>query len=440
MQTVRASLTRLKSLIDTELPDGQDVFGYAGVTKKSLKDAIDVSYSLTQLIDDYDPKFTFEIIAFKRYSSAAYQTLKKLLEGENELKKKQLDRFLTTFAALIEKTKLVHYVVKGEGFRSEVELGELKSEVEELQKLKTSLSTEISELKSAHKEGLESAKQLEIAWTTSSELADKITILSTKSVKESTGIEEAAAKVETWTEEISEAKTGFASTSEAIGALSRKFQSQSEELDKNLAASEKSRQNIESLEKSCVSLENRIKEILGDSNRVGMGASFKARKDDLKWPHFIWGGVFLMSLVGLLFFSFFNVLPELKSHNVQWLALLAKSLFTFPLIWSAWFAARQYGQLSKVREDYAFKEAMAMAFEGHRQATREIDQDLAISLLQCCIGNMASNPIRLLCGKGDHGSPAHEALDSISNQFSKLKRAKASISGVGELEIENESS
>jgi hypothetical protein len=59
MQTVRASLTRLKALIDTQLPDGQDVFGYPGVSKQSLKDAIDVSYSLTQLIDDYDPKFTF---------------------------------------------------------------------------------------------------------------------------------------------------------------------------------------------------------------------------------------------------------------------------------------------------------------------------------------------------------------------------------------------
>jgi hypothetical protein len=319
-----------------------------------------------------------------------------------------------------------------------VELGELKGEVEELKKLKDSLSAEITELKTAHSEGLESAKQLDDAWQTSSKLADKLLTLSVKTTKDSASIEEAASKVETWTDEISDAKTGFASTSEAIGALSRKFQSQSDELDRNLAASEKSRETLGQLEKSCTSLEERIKEILGDSNRVGMGASFKARKDDLKWPHITWCIVFLSSLVGLLVFSLYNVLPGLKTPSVDWLSLLAKSFFTFPLVWSAWFAARQYGQISKVREDYAFKEATSMAFEGHRQATREIDQDLAISLLQCCIGNMAANPIRLLNGKSDHGSPAHEALESILSQFSKIKRAKATLPDGGELEVENQ--
>ena len=77
MQTFRANLTRLRSLIDSSVPDGPDIFDYQGVSKEVLFDALDVMAALSSQIGDYDEKFTFEIVALKRFASATYQTLKK---------------------------------------------------------------------------------------------------------------------------------------------------------------------------------------------------------------------------------------------------------------------------------------------------------------------------------------------------------------------------
>ncbi len=46
-----------------------------------------------------------------------------------------------------------------------------------------------------------------------------------------------------------------------------------------------------------------------------------------------------------------------------------------PFIWLGWFSAVQYGYVSRVREDYAFKFAASMAFEGYKKEAREVDEN-----------------------------------------------------------------
>ena len=65
MQHFRSNLTRLKRHFEQKLPDGEDIFGYSGITKPLLVSAIDLAYKLSQEIEEHDDT-RFEVIALRR--------------------------------------------------------------------------------------------------------------------------------------------------------------------------------------------------------------------------------------------------------------------------------------------------------------------------------------------------------------------------------------
>jgi len=438
MQTFRGNVTRLRKLISSSLPDGDDIYGYAGISKKSLDDAIDVTYSISHLIDDFDPKFSFEIVAFKRFASTNYQSLKKLLEGDEDLKKKQFDRFLTTFSGLIEKTKVVHYVVKGEGFRNEIEIGQIIKDLDTLRSFESSFVSLRANIDQTLNEGKQASQELIAEWEACEGTTVKIQKILSDVTHSDSIISAIHENVEEWRDEIAERRAEYITTSSSVETILKDLKNSKTDLDIHIEGATKIRSTLEELSKSCIELEKKTRSLLGDANRIEMGHSFKARKDSLSVPHYTWGAMFIISLLGLVIFSQTNLLPEFKGTIISWPNILAKGLFTFPLVWMAWFSARQYSQISKLREDYAFKEATAMAFEGHRSAAREVDELLEYRLLECCIANMSSNPIRLLGDKLDPGSPVHEALDGLLDRFKNVKRASVKTPGGTEVEVEQE--
>jgi hypothetical protein len=63
-------------------------------------------------------------------------------------------------------------------------------------------------------------------------------------------------------------------------------------------------------------------------------------------------------------------------------------------------------------EDYAFKEAAAMAFAGYRNEV-SADSELLKLLQESAIKNFGANPSKLLLKKADASSPIHEAIDKL---------------------------
>ncbi len=78
MQHFRSSLTRLKGLLEQKLPESADIYGYPGVSKQLLLNAVDTAYNLSQTIKDDDGS-RFEVISLKRAGSALYKKLKDYL-------------------------------------------------------------------------------------------------------------------------------------------------------------------------------------------------------------------------------------------------------------------------------------------------------------------------------------------------------------------------
>ncbi len=186
-------------------------------------------------------------------------------------------------------------------------------------------------------------------------------------------------------------------------------------------------QNVITQKKLFLEFENyrqQVSDILGDTNRAGMAGSFVARKEELKSSIELWERVFVGSLVCLILMAVFLISPSLSEH--RWDDLLFRVPLTAPIIWLAWFAAKQYGYNIRLREDYAYKAASAMAFEGFKRESIDESADMRTRLLKTAIKNFGDNPIRIFDGKGNHASPAHEYFEQF-NKDGKLMDVFKSI-------------
>lgn len=166
--------------------------------------------------------------------------------------------------------------------------------------------------------------------------------------------------------------------------------------------------------------EERRKEIAGllqNANKVGLAKSFQDKCKELTWIWRIWAVLFFFGITSLTWIGYSELLPLLLRDKLDPVSLGVRFMLTGPVIWFTWFAARQYAHVLRISEDYAFKEAAAMAFVGYRD---EVAADPAmIQLLQeNAIRNFGSNPAKLLLKKSDAASPLHDAFERA---FEKIK-------------------
>lgn len=171
-------------------------------------------------------------------------------------------------------------------------------------------------------------------------------------------------------------------------------------------------EEISKKKQEAADLLSEIRLIIGDANRAGMAGSFKARKDELLRPLRFAEGFMNSALLAVAGVSFWIVWPAIGQTGLAYGALLLKFTILFPLYWIAWSSSRKYSHLTRIREDYAYKYAAAMAFEGYSKHT-EKDPNLHRELLRLSLETMGNNPIRLYNTKNIPSSPLQESLNSI---------------------------
>ena len=210
--------------------------------------------------------------------------------------------------------------------------------------------------------------------------------------------------------------TGIKNNAITIETLTSSFSNLKVELENNKLAQEKLFQEFENYRQQAF-------DILGDTNRAGMAGSFTTRKTELKKSIDLWSRVFVGALVCLILVAIFIVSPSLSAQH--WDDLLFRIPLAAPIIWLGWFAAKQYGYAIRLSEDYAYKAASAMAFEGFKRESIDEGKDMHALLLKTAINNFGENPIRIYDGKGNHASPAHEFFDQVmmSNKLRELEKA-----------------
>jgi hypothetical protein len=161
--------------------------------------------------------------------------------------------------------------------------------------------------------------------------------------------------------------------------------------------------------------EDRRDEIAGlleNANKVGLARSFHDKRKELAWTWRAWAGAFVLGIAGLIWIGWAELLPLLRSGSPDPVAVVVRFMVAGPLVWFAWFAARQYGHVLRISEDYAFKEAAAMAFAGYRNEMGA-DPELLRMLQESAIRTFGANPSKMLLKRGDAASPLHELLEKV---------------------------
>ncbi len=151
---------------------------------------------------------------------------------------------------------------------------------------------------------------------------------------------------------------------------------------------------------------------------IGLAASFDQRRSRTASSMWVW-------VIGLLVALWLGA-----SQGAHRLELLAKvvttpgvggAAFAAQLVtalisigapmWFAWIATKQIGQRFRLSEDYAFKAAVAKAYEGYRKEAVRIDPEFEKRLFASALTRLEEAPLRLVETE-THGSPWHELLNS----------------------------
>ena len=439
MQHFRSNLTRLKTLIEQRLPEGDDIYGYKGISRESLLNAINVAYSLSQeIIEDDEPRF--EVISLKRAGSELYKNLKYFLDNESEGQDASIkfDNFLTGFSSLIEKTQITYFIVVKHCIRDEVELARIRSEIKEYEELKNELLIEREAVASEISSLSDLIESLKTNHSNSEAQAADIENWHDSTRQYFLKISEVHDSIAGWDEDVQESTVQFQTLSKQISDLALTANRNNEKLTGYVSdgqvAADKLKQTVVAHQK----LLDEIQETLEGANRVGMASSFDKRKNELAAQLKIWQWVFVGAILLIVIAAWSFIIPTLSSESTRLPEIIAELGIVFPLVWLGWFAAKQYGYTSKIKEDYAFKAASAMAYEGYKKAARDVNEDLESVLLEFSLFNMSQNPIRLY-GNGDmHGTPIHELTSQILEKFPRFKKVRAAVPTVGSVELSNQ--
>lgn len=437
MNQFRASLTRLKNLITEKLPDTPDIYGYPGVRKTSLLAALDGVYVLSQEIQDDD---RFEIVALKRAGSELYRRLKEYLEAEatQDEKRVSFNGFLDGLSQLIEKTRMTYFVVVKHGLRDDEELAKIRSTAAELLQTSDDLKDSVSTVTGQVEEIAASVTAINDAHERTEKQSGAIKAWHDSASTSATKIEQIRKNLEGLDEEIGEQKQTLKDMGDRLEKLLADSTISKDRLAQLLAQTEATEATLGASGRRHAELLEKINLSLEDANRIGMAASFKARKDELRSQQTSWQVTFIGTLFCIVLAVWHFILPTvtgLQKDMNDWTRLIAELGIVSPLIWLGWFAAKQYGYISRIREDYAFKSAAAMAYEGHKKAARETDKTLEEVLLQFSLYNMSQNPIRLYGDKDVHGTPAHEVASGILDKLKRFKKVSAESPTFGRVEI-----
>lgn len=151
-----------------------------------------------------------------------------------------------------------------------------------------------------------------------------------------------------------------------------------------------------------------------DLNAQGLSNAFADRAKKLTMYRLILDGVFI-----LLTFVLASVVIGFRVHyGVKDMTWLEWATLISPLslvIWLAWKVSSRSEIVGRLIEDYEFKTATALAFQGYKKEAAEANPSLLEDLIERAITNFGVNPVRLMPrAKSTHNSPAEALAEKLS--------------------------
>ncbi len=142
---------------------------------------------------------------------------------------------------------------------------------------------------------------------------------------------------------------------------------------------------------------------LGMATNVSLASSFSNRKNELSTESIWWIVGLVVSLVATIGIGCWRIHDVMEffqtdnfSYGVLFSNLILSFLICFAPFWGAWFSTRRLGYLFKLREDYAYKAATAIAFEGYRDQAAKYDENMEAQVIESVLKRFEEPPLRLM--------------------------------------------
>ena len=414
MKTEKQRLTRIITSIKEKFPEGNDIFGYNGVTKEGIISSLEQTYTFLSLLEEINDDI--ESVWIKRKLAKYFDEINVIIKEMNaETWIQRFDYFLDLVFEMRISVKQLYIALTDKPIRAEEDIRRAKDEYTELQDACNSIGEGLEIIKDGFvktEKLLEEMEALKINLTSANDEAKKI-IVSITGIEKKTN--ESSKTIEEVTPKIAATFTEIKELQKTLNVDAEKINTMSVTCEKNV---EKIKQREENLQKQIETdhkIQKEIQQTLQDVNKHGMAGAFLKRKRELRWTAVIWGLLSVISMGVLIFISYMFAIAVLDSDSSDIIRHLFKIPSVLAGIWLCWFCAKQFGYTIRIREDYSYKYAISMAFEGYKNETREINEELLEKLLEVTVANISTNPIILYNSKSNHGSPWHEITDGIKN-------------------------
>jgi hypothetical protein len=168
-------------------------------------------------------------------------------------------------------------------------------------------------------------------------------------------------------------------------------------------------------EKSFSAQFNRIEGLLPGATSVGLAKAYREQRESYDKPIARWSAVFVSTVTIMTVLSAILIYIQLGDKptlSEAFISFLKDLPFFIPTIWLAVFASKQQSQNKRLQQEYAFKEANAKSFDGHKKQIEELakqggaaDKEILSQLMAQLVIITSENPSKTLDNKYHNDSP-----------------------------------
>lgn len=183
-------------------------------------------------------------------------------------------------------------------------------------------------------------------------------------------------------------------------------------------AADQSEVEQEKASKAAATAAEKLKELnstLEKSITSSLGGAFQKKADNAKKLDLAWLVVLLIGIGSIVCLGYlrYPVMTELirERAEITYLAFqMLISIFSMSgPIWLSWVATKRLAKTFAISEDYAYKAAIAQAYQGYRDSVKDGDPLMQQRLFATVVTQLDANPVRFL--STDHpASPLQDLL------------------------------
>jgi hypothetical protein len=172
--------------------------------------------------------------------------------------------------------------------------------------------------------------------------------------------------------------------------------------DKILEATHKARL---AAEKSATEAQEKLQETirtLEKSITASLGGAFAKKEQESRMRDWFWlaclvTSVIWLAAVGSARYEQISTLITNKANFEQFAVQAVFGLFTLSApLWLAWLSTKRLSNTYAITEDYAYKSAIAQAYQGYRDTAKDGDEQMSLRLFATVITQLDASPVRFI--------------------------------------------